>query len=144
MGEATGAKLTSGCNGNQSLLECCQQDLSHFLSSNPPSSATRSLDKAHRLGLSSLEALLFAYSSEEPIHGCGHVDGRELKRLLQHSSPAVVTISRSVDGFLPFHCAAVLEAKLLQILAHAFNRSLSVEYTAGAVPLAALQTAAYS
>ena len=56
--------------------------------------------------------------------------------------PRLVSIARSIDGFLPFHCTARIEAAVLRVLAAAavsVNASLRVEHLPGTATGAALQ-----
>jgi len=56
--------------------------------------------------------------------------------------PRLVSIARSIDGFLPFHCTARIEAAVLRVLAAAaasVNASLRVEHLPGTATGRALQ-----
>ena len=73
---------------------------------------------------------------------CQRVDEARLLAWLLPLRPRLVTIARSVDGFLPFHCTARIEAAVLRVLAAAaasFNASLRVEHLPGTATGAALQ-----
>ena len=73
---------------------------------------------------------------------CERVDEVRLLAWFLPLRPKLVTIARSVDGFLPFHCTARIEAAVLRVLAAAaasFNASLKVEHLPGTATGAALQ-----
>lgn len=123
-------------NSSDSVRSHCQMEL--FLSRRYSGPKTQEyLRKAKAVGLSLPEALLAQWSQE--ASGCGDIDEERLISSLQRVVPHVVTIARSVDGFMPFHCSVQLEAAVLRILHRAFNRTLEVEYLDGAASIDALR-----
>ena len=86
--------------------------------------------------------LAAAPGGEAGEEACERVDEARLLAWLLPLRPRLVTIARSVDGFLPFHCTARIEAAVLRVLAAAaasFNASLKVEHLPGTATGAALQ-----
>jgi hypothetical protein len=131
---------------NASLLDTC----SRALTATPWTHAQRrKLRLARALGASPAEALLAvgpgAASPAPRAHAaqaCGAPDEEMLATWLRplHRRVVLVTIARSIDGFLPFECAELLEAAVLRALRAAFtNRTLRVEYTTGTAPPEALR-----
>ena len=86
--------------------------------------------------------LAAAPGGEAGEEACERVDEARLLAWFLPLRPKLVTIARSVDGFLPFHCTARIEAAVLRVLAAAaasFNASLKVEHLPGTAMGAALQ-----
>ena len=126
---AEGSPLAPPLLWNRSLPARCEAELRR---------ASRTAEEharfvlARSLGLTLPEALLAGPRPSEPRVHCGRLDEAWLAdRLRSVPLPAVVTISRSVDGFLPFECAEPLEAAVLRVLRLVFNRTLHVDYLAG-------------
>ena len=85
-------------------------------------------------GLSVPEALLsIAQTHAGGGEQCGAVDEEGLARMLSPLRPRVVTIARSVDGYMPWRCAEILEAAILRTVRLAYNRTLRVTYLPGTV-----------
>ena len=102
-------------------------------------SLTLALALTLSLALSPTLTLTLVKAGEE---ACQRVDEARLLAWLLPLRPRLVTIARSVDGFLPFHCTARIEAAVLRVLAAAaasFNASLRVEHLPGTATGAALQ-----
>lgn len=52
---------------------------------------------------------------------CGVIDEPRLVEMLRPVRPRVVTIARSVDGYMPWRCAEVLEAAVMRVLQLAYG-----------------------
>jgi hypothetical protein len=119
------------------LLDFCNYELTLYAHSSTEQQR-RQLQLGHAAGLSVPEALL----SVAPTHQgqqCGVVDEHRLAEMLHHARPRVVTIARSVDGYMPWRCAELLEASILRTLRLAFtDRILHIDYLPGTVSLDAL------
>jgi len=87
----------------------------------------------HAAGLSVPEALI----SVAPTHWgegqqCGAVNEDRLAEMLRPMRPRVVTIARSIDGYMPWRCAELLEAAILRTLRIAYSdHALHVDYLPG-------------
>jgi len=99
----------------------------------------RQLRLAHSSGLSVPEALL-SIAPTHALHAgggddetCGVIDEHKLAEMLRPLNPRVVTIARSVDAYMPWGCAKILEAAVLRTLRRAYNRTLRVTYLPGTV-----------
>lgn len=95
------------------------------------------------LGLSLPEALVAASAPRGSTHDdeCGApLDEAKLTDVMSRLPiPSVVTIARSIDGFMPWNCVEPTEAAVLRVLQAAFNRSLDVEYLPGCASGASLR-----
>merc|ERR1711879_865783 len=125
--------------GNQSLVGRCFEELSCFACTRTADEFNR-MRRAYAMGLALPETLL-SVSSREQFDNCGQVepDERSFARLLHRVSPQVITIARSVDGYMPFHCAERLEAAVLKVLRRTLNRTFDVTYDQGVASISALR-----
>ena len=115
---------TRPSNGSHALFEECERQLSRLASSDEERTRLR---LARALGLSVPEALA-AVAAFEP--NCAAVEESKLTALLSGLPvPTAVTIARSIDGFMPFHCVEPVEAAVLRAVRRAFNRTLAVSYS---------------
>ena len=142
-GEGESADSAAEAHGNAStLLGQCSHALRRAAPARPPFERLL-LRRAHALGLTPPEALLAAAPASGEADGCGRVASRRLARVLRSLRPArprLVTVARSIDGFLPFRCAERLEAAVLRAVRMAFNATaLVVEYMPGTAPAEALR-----
>ncbi len=143
LGRATAGAETALRRLNGTAPEACAHALAAAARTRPAREAAR-LRRALAHGMSPAEAMLAAAprgaSGEE--EACERVDERRLLAWLRPLRPRLVTIARSIDGFLPFHCTAQLETAVLRVLAAvaaAFNASLRVEHLPGTASGAALR-----
>ena len=127
---------------NGTTSEGCAHALAAAAHTRPARERAR-LRRALSHGLSPPEAMLAAApGGEAGEEACERVDEARLLAWFLPLRPKLVTIARSVDGFLPFHCTARIEAAVLRVLAAAaasFNASLKVEHLPGTAMGAALQ-----
>ena len=142
-GEGESEDSAAEAHGNVStLLGRCAHALRRSAPARPPYERLL-LRRAHALGLTPPEALLAAAPASGAADSCGRVASRRLVRMLRSLWPArprLLTIARSIDGFLPFRCAERLEAAVLRAVRMAFNATkLVVEYMPGTAPAEALR-----
>ena len=116
---------------NRTLLELCADQLTQFAQTSSAQDRRR-LRRAHDAGLSVPEALLSVARTHQGEQ-CGVVDEVRLAEMLRPLRPRVVTIARSVDGYMPWRCAERLEAAIVRVLRLAYNRSLHLDYLPGTV-----------
>ena len=118
---------------NRTLRDFCADQLTLY-AHGATEEERRQLRLAHGVGLSVPEALLsIAQTHAGGGEQCGAVDEEKLARMLSPLRPRVVTIARSVDGYMPWHCAEILEAAILRTLRLAYNRTLRITYLPGTV-----------
>ena len=123
---------------NRTLRDFCGDQLTMY-AHGATEQERRQLRLAHSSGLSVPEALL-SIAPTHALHAgggddetCGVIDEHKLAEMLRPLNPRVVTIARSVDAYMPWGCAKILEASVLRTLRRAYNRTLRVTYLPGTV-----------
>ena len=137
--DSAAAPSPSAAAANGSKLGLCALALRAAARVRPPVERQR-LRRAHALGLSPAEAMLAAAPAGAGAAACGRVDERRLAAWLRPVRPRLVTVARSIDGFMPFYCAEILEAAVLRAVRAAANASaLAVTYLPGTASAEALR-----
>ena len=127
---------------NRTLLDFCNDELTLYAHSSTEQQR-KQLQLGHAAGLSVPEALVSVAPTHylHPGQHCGVIDEHRLAEMLRHVRPRVVTIARSVDGYMPWRCAELLEASILRTLRLAFaDRTLHIDYLPGTVSLDVLRS----